>query len=146
VSDYLSQTELGKLFGATSHEIGKWLLDIGLRNEWKKPSKRAFDEGFVSTAGTNRGGTGGYFYVWSREKTVAALQSAGHRLKLHFDPNLDGRLKGPFEARRSSTHGYELADFNGHIAYWAMGKENAETLIELLNLAHKHGRFAGSKK
>ena len=146
MSDYLSQTELGKLFGASSHDIGKWLVECGLRTDRKKPSKRAFDEGFVSTAGTNRGGQGGYFYVWSKEKTVAALQSAGHRLRPHFDPQLDGRLQGPFEATKVSPNGFEVADANGHVAYWAMGKRNADALVELLNLATKHGRLRGETK
>lgn len=142
MSDYLSQTDLGKLFNATSHEIGKWLVECGLRNQFKKPTKRAFDEGFVTTTGTNRGNPGGYFYVWSREKTVAALQSAGHRLKPHFDPAIDGRLRGPFEARKSSANGFELVDVNGHIAIWVMGEKNAQVVVELMNLATKHGRFA----
>jgi hypothetical protein len=141
VSDYLSQTEIGKLFGATSHEVGKWLFDIGLRNEWKKPSKRAFDEGFVRTTGTGRGLVGSYYYVWHKARTVAALQSAGHRLRPHFDPQMDGRLQGPFEARKSSAHGFELTDANGHVAIWVMGQKNADRVTAVLNLAFKHGIF-----
>lgn len=141
MSDYLSQTELGKLFGATSHEVGKWLLDIGLRNEWMKPSKRAFDEGFISSTGTNRGSVGGYFYVWEKEKTVAALQAAGHRLKPHFDPAIDGRLRGPFEAKQISANGFELSDAEGHVAIIVMGTKNTDRVTAVLNLAFKHGVF-----
>lgn len=138
---FLSQTDLGKLFGATSHEVGKWLVACGLRTRDKKPSQQAFDEGFVKTAGTGRGVVGSYFYVWNEQKTVAALRSAGHRLKPHFDPTLDGRLRGPFEAKKSSANGYELADCTGHVAIWVMGEKNAERVTAVLNLAFKHGQF-----
>ena len=58
---FLSLTELGKLFGVTSHKVGKWLVECGLRNERNKPTKRAFDEGIVTTTSTNRGSQGGYY-------------------------------------------------------------------------------------
>lgn len=141
MNEYLSQTELGKLFGATSHEIGKWLVNCGLRTDRNKPSQRAFDEGFVMTTGTGRGLVGSYYYVWNKSKTVAALQSAGHRLRPHFDPSIDGRLLGPFEANRSSANGFELVDASGHAAIFVMGEKNALVVVELLNLATKHGRF-----
>lgn len=141
MNEYVSQTELGKLFGATSHEVGKWLVACGLRNDRKRPSQRAFDEGFVRTTGTGRGVVGSYYYVWSRAKTIAALQAAGHRLKPHFDPTLDGRLRGPFEAKKSSENGFELVDVNGHATIFVMGEKNAERVMAVLNLAFKHGQF-----
>lgn len=141
MSDHLSQTDLGKLFGVSSHVIGKWLGDCGLRNEFKKPSKRAFEEGFVNTAGTGREVVGSYFYVWHKAKTVAALKAAGHRIKPHFDPHTDGRLKGPFEARRNSANGFELADAEGNVAIWVMGQQNADRVTAMLNLAFKHSHF-----
>ena len=50
MSEFLSQTDLGKLFGVSSHVIGKWLLDCGLRTENKKPSRKAFEGGYVEKA------------------------------------------------------------------------------------------------
>jgi len=52
----LNQTELGKLFGVSSHVLGDWLVDIGLRTSDKKPSAGAFSEGFVEQADNGRGG------------------------------------------------------------------------------------------
>ena len=75
--EWVNLTQLGRLFGVTSHKTGKWLVACGLRTNEKKPSRKAFEEGFVITADTNRGS--GYYYVWHKQKTVAALKDAGHK-------------------------------------------------------------------
>jgi len=137
--DFVSQTELGRLFGVTSHVIGKWLIDCSLRTPEKKPSRKAFAEGFVEQAPSGR--NNGYFYVWNQKKTVAALQSAGHRLRGQYEPIFEQRLQGPFEARKSSSNGYELIDGNGEVGIWVVGQSNADRLVRLLNLAFKHGAF-----
>ena len=75
--DFLSQTELGKLYGVSSHKIGKWLLDLGLRTKDNKPSRTAFEAGFVDQRPSTQPGT--YFWVWHSEKTMQALDKAGHK-------------------------------------------------------------------
>ena len=72
----LSQRQLGKIFGVSSHVIGRWLKAIGLRNPNGKPSYKAFQEEFVDQAPN---GKGGYYYVWNAERTIAALEEAGHQ-------------------------------------------------------------------
>lgn len=66
--EYLSMTEIGKFFDASSHDIGRWLIEIDLRTQEKMPSQRAKNEGFVSTAPNGR--DTGWFFVWHREKTI----------------------------------------------------------------------------
>lgn len=75
--DTVNQTQLGEMFGTTSHKIGKWLIDAGLRTKNKKPSYTAFNEGYVTTSHNGRGN--GWYYVWRREPTVAALEALGHQ-------------------------------------------------------------------
>jgi hypothetical protein len=87
---FVNQTILGEMFGATSHQVGKWLEDIGLR-ENKKPSWKAHQGGFVQTAPTGRA-EGRYYFVWEKQKTVAALIEAGHSLDERPD---DGRILRP---------------------------------------------------
>ena len=58
----LNQTQLGKMFGGTSHDAGQWLKDNGLRTEDGKPSYTAFQEGYVEKADNGRGG---YYWVWN---------------------------------------------------------------------------------
>ena len=70
-------TELGQMFGVSSHDMGNWLVAIGLRTDDKKPSREAFAGGYVDQAPTNRG-FGGYYWVWDRERTVAALEEKGY--------------------------------------------------------------------
>ena len=68
---YLSQTDLGKVFDKTRVEIGRWLIEIGLRTPDKKPSRAAFAGSYVKKADTGRS-LGGYFYIWHRDKTIKA--------------------------------------------------------------------------
>ena len=72
---FLSLTELGKLCGVSSHKVGKWLVGLGLRTQAKKPSPRAFKEGYVEQRGSTQPGT--YFWVWHGEKTMKVLTAAG---------------------------------------------------------------------
>lgn len=52
--EFLSQTELGQIFGVSSHRMGKWLVDLGLRYKNKKPSRPAFENGFVHQRGLGK--------------------------------------------------------------------------------------------
>src|SRR5262245_42399483 len=101
--EYLSLTQVGDVFGVTSHQVGRWLAEIGLRCEAKKglrPSRQAHDGGYVKDVGT---GTGGYMWVWHADKTVKALQETGHRVAIPpwHDLLAECRLNGPFHARPS---------------------------------------------
>ena len=72
---FLSLTELGKLCGVSSHKVGKWLVELGLRTQAKKPSPRAFREGFVEQRPSTQPAT--YFWVWHGERTLRVLTEAG---------------------------------------------------------------------
>jgi hypothetical protein len=65
--EYLSQTELGKLYGVSSHVVGRWLKGLGLRDAGGNPTDRAKAEGFAKREPSTKPGT--YFYAWHREKT-----------------------------------------------------------------------------
>jgi hypothetical protein len=75
MNDFMSQTELGTFFNVSSHQIGKWLISCGLRTAYKKPSPKAFNEGFVEQRPSTQPGT--YFWVWHAEKTMKVLTEAG---------------------------------------------------------------------
>lgn len=137
--EHLTLTQLGKVFGVSSQKAGKWLVDIGLRTQDKKPSYKAFQGDYCVTSPTGRGG--GYFYVWHRQKTVAALEAAGHRQALEMTTP-SGELVGPFTMRQSGRNGFEIVDGDGSVGIWVWGHENAERLIRLLDVAYQHGVFA----
>ncbi len=71
MGEYLSLTELGRLYGVSSHQIGRWLKGLGLRTVSGQPSRQAFAEGFVSQRPSRQPGT--YFYVWHCRKTTDLL-------------------------------------------------------------------------
>jgi hypothetical protein len=73
--EYLSLTELGKLYAVSRVKIGQWLVDLGLRTKEKKPSRAAFDGGFVDQRDSTNPGT--YFWVWDAKKTCELLDGTG---------------------------------------------------------------------
>jgi hypothetical protein len=135
---FLNQTELGTLFGATSHEIGRWLDQLGLR-DGKWPTGRAFDGGYVSKTSL---ANGFYYYKWDKRLTVAALEQASHR---QVPQKSADRIEGPFSMVESAPNAFQILSGNGTVSIWAIGRENADDLARLLNLAYKHGKFGGGQ-
>jgi len=135
---YLNQTQLGKLFGVSSHVAGRWLVEIGLRTPEKKPSFRAFDEKFVEQADNGRGG---YYWCWDREKTIAALEAAGHQ-RINSTGADDVLLHGPFDLSDNGSSGYEIKNRDGVTIVWLVGERcQATRLVKVMNLAHKCGKL-----
>lgn len=149
--EYMSLTQIGDIFGTTSHKVGRWLVKIGLRYEGKqglRASKKAHDEGYVKDVGT---GGGGYMWAWHTEKTVKALEDAGHEVVIQPGHDLLApcRLNGPFEYRPNSQFGHEVVNGDGTVAVCVTGEENVRFVTRLLNLADKHGivrRVLGDKE
>lgn len=73
---FLSLTELGHRYGVTSHVMGRWLVNIGLRTADLKPSEIAFNGGYVARRPSTQLNT--YSYVWHAAKTIRRLQDAGY--------------------------------------------------------------------
>ncbi len=144
---FANQTELGNLFGVSCKVIGEWLLDIGLRtinrNRKMTPSRAAFDGDFVRKADNGR--NGGYYYVWHREKTLAALVKAGYKpLMPHQNadqPILMDRLVGPFEVRGDAVAGFEVFGGDGAGLSGRFSERCATTIKNLLNVAFKYDRL-----
>lgn len=136
--EYLTQSQLGDLFGVSSHNIGHWLADLGLRDDRKKPTKAALDGGFVKT-GPSRG-YGTYHWIWHAEKTVAALRRAGHQtvptppLALVEPP----KLVAPFSVRPCDK-GFGVMNGEGDVCLMALTEEIADLTVRLLSVANKCG-------
>jgi hypothetical protein len=134
-----SQSQLGQIFGVSSHVIGDWLCQIGLRDkETRKPSKNAHFENLCETAPS---GPLGYCWVWKSQETVDALINAGHR-PVSFPPRdlvEQSTLKGPFAAKPLKDGSVEVANSDGAVCLLANSNATASQIIEILNLADKHG-------
>ncbi len=134
---HMTLTQIGELFGATSHQVGKWLVEIGLRTPNKRPSQEAFAGGYVEQ-GPSR--NQGYNWCWHSEKTVKALEVAGHRRIPNPPPGLvdPAILNGPFRTRPNSTNSIDIVNGDGSVAVVATGERNAIFVTKLLNLADQH--------
>ena len=85
-----------------------------------------------------------YNWVWNSEKTVKALEQAGHRRI--YNPPLGlvdpPALNGPFAREVNTQNGFDIISGDGTVAIVVVGVRNAECLMELLNLADKYGVLA----
>jgi hypothetical protein len=90
--EFLSLTELGRLYGVSSHIMGRWLVALGLRTGDKKPSTAAFQGGYVTQRASTRPGT--YFWVWHAQRTMRMLGEAGYRKRGDAGPAADEHAPG----------------------------------------------------
>jgi hypothetical protein len=87
---YGYQTELGRRYDATSHEIGKWLQEAQLKGTDGKPCGDGWD--FVTTRPSRNDGT--YFYVWHIKRTMERLLKYGHAPKVALSEKREGEESG----------------------------------------------------
>lgn len=136
----LTLAELGRVFGVSAKEVGRWLSESGLRTARGNPTYLACDEGFSEHRSN---GSWGGNWVWHAERTVATLIEDGHRPASPPPGDLfaPSRLKGPFTCRTTESGTYEIIGEDGMPVVWTLGKGNAETLAKLMSLADQHGIF-----
>lgn len=135
---HMTQTQLGELFGVTSHKIGLWLKDLGLRDREGKPTEEAHDGQFCKQAPS---GPTGYHWVWNSEKTVAAFLEVQHVLVPNPPSNLvaPAILNGPFSVRKSASQEFVIENRDGSVSVWANNQMTADVVAKILNLAHDKG-------
>ena len=78
---YKTMREIGKEFNATSHEVGRWLKNQGLRLEYGEPSPEAKRDGWIKKVDSTQPGT--YFYLWNYTKVKELFDIMGYRGKKH---------------------------------------------------------------
>jgi hypothetical protein len=137
----MTLTQIGEIFGVSSHQVGKWLVEIGLRGPEKRPSREAFAGGYVEQRPSRNQG---YNWCWDSAKTVKALEAVGYRRIPNppeelVDPPI---LNGPFQARPNSNNGFDVVNGDGSVAVVVTGERNAAFLAKVLNLADQYGTLA----
>jgi hypothetical protein len=135
---HLSQTQLGELFGVTSHTVGKWLKNLGLRDEAGSPTKKAHDGRFCKQT---IAGDKGSLWVWESVNTVAALKDAGHPILLNPPQSLvsPAILNGPFTVQSMAESICVIANGDGSDCIRVNNPMTAEVVARILNLAHEKG-------
>ena len=82
IAEYITLTELGALYGVTSHKVGKWLREAGLRDKRGNP----INEGLWMTTETLAPNGFTPFFVWHRQSTIRLLDSLGYQRKEKHSP------------------------------------------------------------
>lgn len=140
MNEFLNQTDLGKLFGGTSHDVGKWLKHVGLRAADGRPTAMAKEGGFTKQVSTNRC-DGQDYTVWHVEKTIQALEEAGYR-RLVEAPTINADYRnGPFSFGSKDRLTYQIRNSAGQVVCVLSDEHLAEQTTKLLNLALKFGRL-----
>ncbi len=75
--EYISLTQLGKIFGVSRVEAGRALKKMGLRNDEGFPTETANDFGYVQKKNSTQPGT--WYYCWNRRLTVNDLMKEGYQ-------------------------------------------------------------------
>lgn len=128
--EFINLSQLGKRYRVTSHVMGKWLVECGLRERRGNlfvPSQKAHAGGFVQVQPSGNGA--GCNFLWHQTRTEAALADAGH----HPVATATSSLKGPYFVSKRTDNCFEIVDADGTVGVWAFGKERAEQLVTLLN-------------
>lgn len=135
---FMSLSQLGEVFGVSNQQVGKWLVQLGLRTSDNKPSAEAFQGGYVEQMPSRNQG---YTWSWHSEKTVAALEAAGHLRVLNPPSELvqPPALKGPFSLRKNGDGTHQIVSTDGAVAVAVAGEGNAAFVKKLLNAAQKVG-------
>lgn len=133
---FLTQSQLGLLFGVSSHKIGEWLVNVNLRTADKRPTREAHEDKYCDQAPS---GQCGYNWVWNSEKTVERLIVAGHPLVLELPEEIvePPALNGPFQLSSKNTKCVLSAD--GTLAAMGTCEQNAKVLLKLLNHGYQFG-------
>ena len=141
-TEFASLTELGRRFGVSSRECGGWLADLGLRVVGGDPTEKAHSGGLTKSVPTGHGER--VYWIWSLQKSVAPLKQAGRKeVQPEEQPAVSNHnlLVGSF-SYRPSGNSWELLNGDGRVFSWAAGGEAVpKYMVQLLNLAHKHGRL-----
>ena len=71
MNEYLSLTDVGRIFGVSSHVAGRWLKNLGLRTASGQPTALAFNEKYVAQRPSRYPAT--FYYVWHAGRTTELL-------------------------------------------------------------------------
>lgn len=72
-SEWTNMRDIGRLFGRTSHDVGRFLKHHEYRMSNGKPTKKSFDGGLIREHFSN----GYYSWDWHLERTAALLETFG---------------------------------------------------------------------
>lgn len=85
---------IGSYFNASSSQIGKWIDELGLRDENKMASKESQELGLANVVEMNAGGKKTRkINQWNATLLIDKLMNAGHPLDFDYEASLQGKGK-----------------------------------------------------
>ena len=84
-----------------------------------------------------------YVWAWRPEKVVPVLETLGHKMVAMPPVELvePPPLSGPFGLRTDANGFTEVSNADGTVAALVPGRPQAEKLVVVMNLAHKHNKL-----
>ena len=70
-TQYLTMRQIGKLFGVSSHVVGRKLKEVGLRDAEGHPTERAKESGYTKTVFVEERFS---LTLWHQERALAVLR------------------------------------------------------------------------
>lgn len=137
--EFVTQTQLSRIFGIGVKIMGKWLSKIGLRDGENDPTSEALQGGYCKLFRNDRDIV---FFVWHRSKTVAALKAAGYDpVYEHAETILATGLVGPFSLHPTSEDGFQVRNQDLTACVFVRGQRVAKQVVALFNHIHERGGF-----
>lgn len=87
----VSLTTIASYFDVSGVVVGKWLKELGLRDEKGVPLKKILRENKAEKISYKDGGQSRTFYKWDLVWTLKKLQEAGHIFEFNFEKSLKGK-------------------------------------------------------
>ena len=136
--EYLSQKELGKLFGVSSHVVGRWLIACDLRNDKGYPTNECQGNGMAKNGNP---GFQGIHWHWNAQRTTKIFREAGHKLAAELPADLvyEPELKAPFQLDKANPK--FIANCDGFVVVRTNSQEHAIKLKHLMDLASQKSFF-----
>lgn len=127
--EYLSLKQLGEIYAVSGTQVGRWLVQIGLRTPQLEPTETAWEGGFARKVDAPNGSA---FVSWHQTKTLAALKGAGFAI--------------PQPTETEDNIVYNVIDPDGWVCATTPHAEVATCLTTLIAFAAKAGRWPPEKE
>jgi hypothetical protein len=140
-SEFWILKEIGAEVGASSHKMGKWLVELEYRDLAKEPTHKAWHEGMCEQ---RRDESGHFQVVWHKRKVLKALEDAGFiPARQHEAAVSESEVKmiGPFEMQKTTGGGVEIVNRQGNVVCVSYWPDCGGQIVSLLNIAHELGKF-----
>jgi len=137
--EFVTQTQLAAIYGIGTKIMGRWLVKAGLRDSELDPTTMALQNGYCKLI---RNDAEIVFWVWHRNKTIAALRVAGYDAECEQPETiLATGLLGPFSLYQTNEDGFQVRNNDKTCCVFVRGEKVANKVVALFNHVDGRGGF-----